>query len=145
MSMMVRGISNDNLPWALIFMGAALRLGARLIGLSVLAFGVGIYLPIHLNLAIFVGGTIRALVQKKFPKTSERHKGVMEKGMLMSSGMVAGGAMVGLIVAMLTYFKLDKSTNVGGPFEESMIAGLVVFLLLAVYLYTRVVKKGEIH
>ncbi len=145
MSMVVRGIFNGNLPWALIFMGVALGLGARLIGLPVLAFGVGIYLPIHLNLAIFIGGTIRALVQKKFPKGSGRHKDVMEKGMLMSSGLVAGGAVVGLIVAILTYLRLDKSIYVGGLFENSMIAGLAVFLFLAVYLYARVVKKRENH
>ncbi len=145
MSMVVRGIFNGNLPWTLIFMGAALGLGARLIGLPVLAFGVGIYLPIHLNLAVFVGGVIRALVQRKFPKDSKRHKDVTEKGMLMSSGMVAGGALVGLIVAVLTYFKLDKSIKIGGPFEESMIAGLAVFLLLAVYLYAGVVKKRRVH
>ena len=145
MSMVVRGIFEGNLPWALIFTGAALGLGARLIGLPVLAFGVGIYLPIHLNLAVFIGGAIRALVQRKFPKDSKRHKRVMEKGMLMSSGMVAGGALVGLIVAMLTYFKLDSSIKIGGPFEESMIAGLAVFLLLAVYLYTGVVRKKGNH
>ncbi|MCK5037435.1 MAG: oligopeptide transporter, OPT family, partial [Candidatus Sabulitectum sp.] len=141
MSMVVRGIFNGNLPWTLIFIGAALGLGARLIGLPVLAFGVGIYLPVHLNLAVFMGGAIRGLVQRKFPKGSKRHKGVMEKGMLMSSGMVAGGALVGLIVAILTYFKLGEGIKIGGLFEGSMIAGLVVFLLLGVYLYTGVVKK----
>lgn len=113
-------------------------------GFSGAMFGVGIYLPIHLNLAIFIGGTIRAPVQKKFPKGSGRHKDVMEKGMLMSSGLVAGGAVVGLIVAILTYLRLDKSIYVGGPFENSMIVGLAVFLFLAVYLYARVVKKRKI-
>lgn len=144
MSMVVRGIFDGNLPWALIFMGAALGLGIRLIGLPVLAFGVGLYLPIHLNLAIFFGGIIRMMIVRKYPVDSSRHKGIMEKGMLISSGLVAGGAIVALIVAILTYFKVEGSIKVGGPFEESMLAGLLIFVLLAAYLYINIIRKHRV-
>lgn len=143
MSMVVQGIFHGNLPWLLILMGAALGLGIRLIGLPVLAFGVGLYLPIHLNAAIFIGGVIRAIVMKRYPKGSQRHRKVTERGMLIGSGLVAGGAIVALLVAVLTYFQIDSSIHVGGPFEESALFGLGMFMLLAGYLYFGVIRKTQ--
>ncbi|MBN2585746.1 MAG: OPT/YSL family transporter, partial [Candidatus Fermentibacteraceae bacterium] len=120
-----------------------LGLGIRLIGLPVLAFGVGLYLPIHLNAAIFLGGVARVVVMRKHPSGSAHHRKVMERGMLVGSGLVAGGAIVALIVAILTYFQIDESIHVGGPFTESSLFGLAMFLLLAVYLVTTVLKRSE--
>ncbi len=143
MSMVVKGIFNGDLPWHLLLMGAALGLGIRLIGLPVLAFGVGLYLPIHLNAAIFLGGVARVIVMRKHPTGSACHRKVMERGMLVGSGLVAGGAIVALIVAILTYFQIDDSIHIGGPFTESSLFGLAMFLLLAVYLVTTVLKRSE--
>lgn len=143
MSMVVRGIFENNLPWHLLLMGAALGLGIRLIGLPVLAFGVGLYLPIHLNAAIFLGGMARVIVMRKKPVGSQGHRKTMERGMLVGSGLVAGGALVALAVAMLTYFGLHDSILVGGPFEESQLFGLFMFLLLGAWLVAAVLRRKE--
>lgn len=141
MSMVVKGIFNGNLPWLLLLTGAALGLGIRLIGLPVLAFGVGLYLPIHLNAAIFLGGLARLLVMRKYPKGSPGHREVMERGMLVGSGLVAGGAIIALIVAILTYFQVHDTIHIGGPLADSSVFGLAMFLLLAVYLVLTVLKR----
>lgn len=143
MSMVVKGIFNGNLPWHLILMGAALGLGVRLIGLPVLAFGVGLYLPIHLNAAIFLGGLARWIVMRRHPAGSPGHREVMERGMLVGSGLVAGGAIVALIVAVLTYFGIHDSLHVGGPLADSPLFGMGMFLLLGAYLVTTVLRRRE--
>lgn len=141
MSMVVRGIFDGNLPWHLLLMGAALGLGIRLIGLPVLAFGVGLYLPIHLNAAIFLGGFVRYIVDRRHPKGSPGHLRVMERGMLAGSGLVAGGAIVALMVAVLTYFQLDGAIHIGGPLAGSSPFGMLMFLALAAYLMATVLRR----
>ncbi|MCF4152264.1 oligopeptide transporter, OPT family [Dethiosulfovibrio sp. F2B] len=137
MAMVVQGIFQGDLPWTLVWIGAALGLCARLVQIPVLPFGIGLYLPIHLSVPIFFGSLIREAVMKKFPKGHEKHKPALETGMLISSGFVAGDALVGLLAAFLAYVGVADKIAVGGPLSASGIGGLVLFMVLALYMYRK--------
>ena len=74
MSMVIKGVLTGQLPWALVFVGVTIAVFCELAGLPILPVALGIYLPIHLNAAILVGGIVRVLVEKKFKKNEEQQK-----------------------------------------------------------------------
>ncbi|MBK8725968.1 MAG: oligopeptide transporter, OPT family [Holophagaceae bacterium] len=129
MKTIIEGVLSGALPWSLVLSGAGLSLGAMLCGVSGLAFAIGVYLPLSSMAPIYVGGCVRALV--------ERNRGVgaakseSDPGILAASGLVAGEGLAGILVAALV---------VSGVAPKSMaprLAGLpgelgTVALLLAV-------------
>lgn len=94
MKIVVEGVMEGNLPWNLIMAGAAIAVAIELLGIPSLPFAVGMYLPIHLSSAIMLGGIIRYIVEKF---TKEK----VDKGILFSSGMIAGEGLVGIILAIM--------------------------------------------
>lgn len=94
MKIVVEGVMEGNLPWNLIMIGAAISVAIEFLGVPSLPFAVGMYLPIHLSSAIMLGGIIRYIVDK-FAKT------VADKGILFSSGMIAGEGLIGIILAIM--------------------------------------------
>lgn len=70
MKMIIEGVMSGNLPWALIFMGMAVSVAVELLGISSLAFAIGLYLPLQTTLAVFVGGVLR-LITDKMTKAEE--------------------------------------------------------------------------
>jgi putative OPT family oligopeptide transporter len=129
MSLVVKGVINGSLPWALVGIGAFVAVVAELCGLSVLAFAVGMYLPINLNATIAVGGFL-ALIVNKVIKHADELKKRTEEGILLASGLIAGGSLMGIILAMLVYKHIDLSLNLkwGGMLDE---VSLGVFIILA--------------
>ncbi len=100
--LVIDGVLDGNLPWALIFIGMFLAFCVEIMGLPTLAFAVGLYLPVHLAVPIMMGGLIRLYVEKR-SKGEERAER-REKGVLFSSGMIAGAALIGVLGAALTFF-----------------------------------------
>lgn len=94
MKLVVEGVMEGNLPWNLILVGVAIAVAVELIGIEALPFAVGMYLPIHLSMGIMIGGIIRLLVEK-FRKSG------VERGILFTSGMIAGEGLVGIILAIM--------------------------------------------
>lgn len=94
MKIVVEGVMEGNLPWNLIMIGAAIAIAVEIIGVPALPFAVGMYLPIYLSAGIMLGGVVRFLIDKFADKVSE-------KGILVSSGMIAGEGLVGIILAIL--------------------------------------------
>lgn len=94
MKIVVEGVMEGNLPWNLIMIGAAVAIAVEIIGVPALPFAVGMYLPIYLSAGIMLGGVVRFLIDKFADKVSE-------KGILVSSGMIAGEGLVGIILAIL--------------------------------------------
>ena len=94
MKIVVDGVMEGNLPWNLIMIGAAIAIAVEIIGVPALPFAVGMYLPIYLSAGIMLGGVVRFLIDKFADKVSE-------KGILVSSGMIAGEGLVGIILAIL--------------------------------------------
>lgn len=94
MKLVVEGVMDGNLPWNLIIIGAAVAVAVEFMGISSLPFAVGMYLPIHLSAGIMLGGVVRLIIEKYRKKTVDR-------GILFSSGMIAGEGLVGIILAIM--------------------------------------------
>lgn len=146
MSLIIDGILTQKLPWGLVLLGVALAVVLELCGISALPFAVGVYLPISASAPIFVGGVVRYLVERKKKKSeAESETG---PGILFSSGLIAGGAIAGILLALTQVMdgfaaKLDMSQFMGA-LAESDIFSIVVFFLLALVLFV-IGRKQENH
>ncbi|MFO0888355.1 MAG: oligopeptide transporter, OPT family [Isosphaeraceae bacterium] len=145
----IDGIMKGDLPWGLVILGAVLAIVMQLAGVSALAFAVGVYLPLSTTLPIFVGGMIRALVDRARRFTPEESD--MSSGTMMSTGLIAGGSLAGIIIALLVVFeklgqKLDFSTQPDKTTAFLLPAGgafavLAAALFLVAYLGRRPVSE----
>lgn len=133
MKMIIEGVMDGNLPWGLVFIGAFIAVVIELIGIPVLPFAIGIYLPVHLNACIMVGGLVR-LVFDKLKKDEETKKDIVNDGILFCSGMIAGEGLVGILLALFAVFGIADAIDISGilnlPPVVSTIASLVVFGLV---------------
>jgi len=98
MKLVVDGVLDANLPWMLILIGAALSAVVALFRLPVLAFAVGVYLPLSTMAAVFVGGLTRWLLTRKRNEEEAEHR--REQGVLLGSGMVGGEGLTGVLLAI---------------------------------------------
>ena len=132
----IDGIMTQKLPWGLVILGAVLALVMQLAGVSALAFAVGVYLPLGTTFPIFIGGAIRAIVDRSRRYSTEESD--MSSGVLMSTGLIAGGSLAGIFLAPLAYFegfakKLDFSWIVDKT-PEFHVSAILAFGALAVIL-----------
>ena len=111
MKLIIEGVMEGNLPWALVFTGVFISVAIELIGIPVLPFAIGIYLPVQLNACIMVGGLIR-LALDKMKKNKEEKEAMVNDGILFCSGMIAGEGLVGILLALLAVFGLDKVIDI---------------------------------
>ncbi len=98
MATVIKGLLSQNLPWGLVLAGMGLSAVVELCGVSSLAFAVGAYLPLSTTSPIFAGGLIKQLVDKFNKKKDDSE---VSAGALFSSGLIAGGALTGILVAIL--------------------------------------------
>ncbi|HMO40806.1 MAG TPA: oligopeptide transporter, OPT family [Saprospiraceae bacterium] len=99
MATVIKGLLSQNLPWGLVITGMALAAVVELCGVSSLAFAVGAYLPLSTTTPIFVGGLVKWFVDRK--KKSDEAESEIGPGALFSSGLIAGGAVTGILIAVL--------------------------------------------
>ena len=127
MKLIVEGVMEGNLPWALVFTGAFIAVAVEILGIPVLPFAIGIYLPIHLNACIMIGGLIR-LGLDKMKKAKEEKEAIVNDGILFCSGMIAGEGLVGILLALFAVFGLDKVIDISAhiPANVATIGGLVL-------------------
>ena len=133
MKTIIEGVLAGDLPWGLVGTGAGVAVSAMLCGVSGLAFAIGVYLPLASMLAIFVGGCVRARVERarggKAPEGSDA-------GILAASGLVAGEGLAGVLVAGLVGLRVlpkSKEALLAGPAGE--LAVLVAIGALCLFLY----------
>lgn len=129
MKLIVEGVMGGDLPWTLVFIGAFIAVVVELIGIPVLPFAIGIYLPVHLNACIMVGGLVRLVLEKSKKKEKDA---IVNDGILFSSGMIAGEGLVGIVLALLAVFGLDKVIDLSGsiPPVVANFAGLALFAII---------------
>ena len=135
MKMIIEGVMSAELPWNLVIVGALIAVVVEIIGIPVLPFAIGIYLPVQLNACIMVGGIIRLVFDKmKFKGDEEKKKEVTNNGILFCSGMIAGEGLVGILLAVLAVFGVHEVIDISGllnlPPVVANIGGLVVFALI---------------
>ena len=140
--LVIDGVLDGNLPWALVFAGMAMAFCVEIMGLPTLAFAVGLYLPVHLAVPIMVGGLLRLLAERRYrgDDRSERR----ERGVLYSSGMIAGAAMIGVVGAAFTFFDFHPFAAIAReepPPTEWLWATLAFLGLVGSVLY-QVVRRS---
>lgn len=126
MRLVIEGVMNGNLPWGLVLAGVGIGITVELLGIPVLPFAVGLYLPIHLSTPIMVGGLLRGIMDKKIGKEEEGKKKI-ESGILYSSGLIAGEGLVGILIAALAALNINVAVGKGAL---GRIGAVVFFILL---------------
>lgn len=138
MKMVVEGVMGGNLPWSMVIVGAFLALGAEILKIPVLPFAIGLYLPIHLSLPIFFGGLIRYVVEKKKYKTEQEQKNAVERGILFTSGLIAGEGLVGILLALVAIAGINLSLGISlGNIGAISAFLLLIFAILAICIYDK--------
>ncbi len=133
MKMIIEGVMENNLPWALVFIGVGLAVVVEILGIPVLPFAIGVYLPVQLNACIMVGGLVR-LVFEKMKKDEKKKESIINDGLLYCSGMIAGEGLVGILLAVFAVFGFSEIIDISGKLAlspiVSAIASLIVFALM---------------
>ena len=133
MKMIVEGVMEGNLPWGLVFIGVFVAVLVEIVGIPVLPFAIGVYLPVHLNACIMAGGLVRLALDKLKRKEDEKKK-IVNDGILFCSGMIAGEGLVGILLALLAVIGVDKAIDLSGminlPVSVANVASLAVFALI---------------
>lgn len=148
MKLITEGVMGGNLPWNLVITGVIIAVIVEILGIPVLPFAIGIYLPVHLNTCIMVGGVLR-LAFEKLSKNEAEKKALVDNGLLFCSGMIAGEGVVGIILALLAIFGIDNLIDLSEKLNLSQsfmsIGGIVLFLILIIlFLFINKTRKGEL-
>lgn len=122
-------------PWSLYGIGAAIAIVLTIFKVPALAFALGMFIPIDLNLPLLVGGAISWFVSSR-GKDKELNNSRQEKGTLIASGFIAGGALMGVVSAILKFAKVDLfmttwNANWGEAVAIIPFAGIVAYMIFA--------------
>ncbi len=136
MKLIIEGVMEGNLPWALVFIGVFIAVLVEIVGIPVLPFAIGVYLPVQLNACIMAGGLIRLALDKLNRKKEEKEK-IVSDGILFCSGMIAGEGLVGIILALLAVVGVDKAIDLSGKLNISpMFSNIGSIVLFAIIILT---------
>ena len=143
MSYIIKGILDQKLPWALVMLGVMIALMLEMTFVPALAFAVGVYLPLSSSSPLFVGGLLRALVDRRLRRRMA-HAQLSEArlaeesdkspGVLLASGYIAGGAIAGILIAFLagaldrTDAALADWSTAHNPFFAGSLADFLSFI-----------------
>jgi uncharacterized oligopeptide transporter (OPT) family protein len=156
MATLVKGILSFNLDWQFVLVGMFIAIVMELCGIKALSFAIGIYLPLSTTLPIFIGGAIRGIVewrqkQKKIVVAAEEED--LGKGNLFATGLVAGGALAGVLVALLSSIDSVSSKlsewNAEHGLTESLGTegykwlGVILFAVMGIILYRIAMKPSQ--
>lgn len=147
MSMVAKGIMENKLPWSLVLIGVTFGVMVELMKIPVLPFALGLYLPIPLSTGVVIGGIVRTLVDKKFKNDEIKLKNQTEKGILLASGLVAGDALMGIVIAvfaMLT-IPINFGSNILPSITGSPWFATVMVLLLCIWMYIIIIKVDKVE
>jgi putative OPT family oligopeptide transporter len=142
MALVVDGILTQKLPWGLILVGAFLAVAMELIGVPSLPVAVGVYLPISTSATMFMGGVLRWLIDRRRPiEEREGPDADSGPGVLFSSGLIAGGAITGVILAALQAKGLDTAIDLTKSFGSTngglAMLAYIAFIAVPVYVVAR--------
>ncbi len=156
MATVIKGLLNQELPWGFVIIGMAIAVVVELCGVRSLGFAVGAYLPLSTTVPIFVGGLVKHFIDK----ANQNGNGEDETGpgILFASGLIAGGALMGIVIAVLKSIELDKVMQDGAEVVVTLadklntmwgehlgyagdIIGVIVFSVLSYMLYKNALIK----
>ena len=137
-------MEGGNTPWILYFAGAILALVLNWIGVPALAFSLGMFIPMSLNAPLVVGGAIAWFVSNR-TKDEDLNKARFDRGTLLASGFIAGGALMGVVAAVLKFAGVDLYMSNWAASNGAEWLALVMYVALAIYftVHTMKAKKEE--
>lgn len=147
MKLVVEGVMGGTLPWGLIVCGVGIAVVIEILGIPVLPFAVGLYLPIYLSAPIFIGGLIRWFIEnRKSVKSEEEKKEAADNGVLYCSGMIAGEGLIGILLAVFAVIPMGNGSladkiNLGLPLGN--IGSLIFFGLIIASIFYFSFKKDK--
>ena len=143
MKMIIEGVMQGNLPWALVFIGVFIAIVVEILGISVLPVAIGLYLPLELSATIMIGGVIRWFVDKK--KADKEENKDVNSGILFCSGMIAGEGLVGILLAILAVVNVAGKIDLSGSFTTGVVGGVVlmVVMILCILKFSLWSKNGK--
>ena len=128
MKMIIEGVMEGNLPWALVFIGVFIAIVIEILGISVLPVAIGLYLPLELTSTIMIGGVIRWFVDKK--KKNKEENAEANGGVLFCSGMIAGEGLIGILLAIFAVAGLGDVIDLSSTFSTGIIGGIVLMVIM---------------
>ncbi len=151
-------MSKEPIPWFLYGIGALIALMIEMTKVPTLAFALGMYIPMELNTPLFIGGLVSYLLKKSSKDESVANARV-DRGTLIASGFIAGGALMGVLGAVLKIFNFDRVISIGIPFifkdgrwvegspaqwylDYGEIVSLIFFVLLSAWVF-REARKAK--
>jgi putative OPT family oligopeptide transporter len=141
MKLVIDGVLDQNLPWTLVAIGAAIAVTCELFKIPSLAFAVGVYLPVSTMTPIFIGGLIRHYFEKR-TKDKKQLDEKRERGVLLGSGFVGGEGLLGVGIAAVAFIESRKPDGIGtgwaGSDVMAMIAGAIGFALLIYWFFQQI-------
>ena len=140
MKMLVEGIMEANLPWALILIGVCIAIVVEILKVPVMPFAVGMYLPFSLSAGIMAGGAVRWIVER-VKGSDEEKKERADRGVLFTSGLIAGEGIMGIVLAVLAVAGVDG--KIALPFSLPQIGSLIIFVVLLFGLFKLCMKKNK--
>ena len=126
-------MSGQSAPWLLYGIGAGIALVLNWCGISALAFALGMFIPLQLNIPLIVGGAVNWYVNSR-SKDTELNRLRNEKGTLLASGFIAGGALMGVVSAGLQFGGLNFANEAWTSTNYAQWLSLVMYIALIVYL-----------
>ena len=155
MATVIKGLLSQNLPWGLVIIGMGIAAVMELSGVRSLPFAVGAYLPLSVTSPIYMGGLIKLIVDK-FRKSGESESDI-GPGALLSSGLIAGGALTGILIAALKGWiwetnseglEISIADKLNTGLGESMgtagdLVSIALFLGMAAILFYVAISKNK--
>ena len=156
MATLIKGILSFNLDWQFVLVGVFIAIVMELCGIKALSFAIGLYLPLSTTLPIFIGGAIRGIAEWRNKKQNVHvapEEEDLGKGNLFATGLVAGGAVAGVIVAFLSasdpiskgLAKINAEHGITGSFGEQgyYLLGVAFFAFMGFVLYRIAISKKK--
>lgn len=127
MKMITEGVILGNLPWNMVFVGVFIAILCEMLSISTLPFSIGLYLPVHLSVPIVAGAVVREIFERKKDKFDSK------KGILYSSGLIAGEGIMGIILAIfaiIPYGNITLAEKINSGLGGGDVISLICFLVL---------------
>lgn len=129
-------------PWLLYGVGAILALLLNFLGVPVLPFALGMFIPLHLNMPLLIGGIVSWFVSSR-SKDADLNNARMERGTLLASGFIAGGALMGVVAAGIKFAGADLYLTEWASSTSAEILGVVMYIALIAYLVVASLKAKK--
>jgi putative OPT family oligopeptide transporter len=144
MKLVIEGVLDQQLPWALVAIGAGIAIACELLKIPSLPFAVGVYLPVSTMVPVFLGGMLRWFLTKEH--SGEEKDARTERGILLGSGFVGGEGLLGVALAAVTFILGRRPDGIGTDWAGSevvaMIVGTIAFALLVGW-FARTIRQPD--